>query len=71
MLEPDPSMSQTQRRRVAVLGQLPGGEPCTLLFLQDKVGDGWQCYRLGLTKDAISLSGAEVRKIVRVLSGES
>lgn len=67
--EPEPPVSQTGRRRVAVLGQLPNGEPCTLLFVQAP-GGGWDLYRLGVTKDAIHLADVDVRKIVRVLSGE-
>lgn len=64
--EPEPWISQTEHKRVAVEGRLVGGEPCTLLFVQDSDG-GWQCYRFGLPGEAILLTGAEVRKIARVL----
>ena len=69
MPEPEPWVSQTGRRRVAVWGELPNGEPCTLLFRQ-AAGGGWDCYRLGITKDAIRITDVDVRKIVHVLSGE-
>lgn len=67
--ELEPWISQTRHRRVAVLGRLPNGDPCTLLFVQDPNG-GWQCYRFGLTSEAISLTDDDGRKIASVLGDQ-
>ncbi|MGH3917338.1 MAG: hypothetical protein ACRDTC_28590 [Pseudonocardiaceae bacterium] len=62
---PDPLpaswVSQTRRRRVAVLGELDG-KPCTLLFVREESG-GWLRYRYGLNSEAIRFSDADARKI--------
>ncbi|MGH3915438.1 MAG: hypothetical protein ACRDTC_18825 [Pseudonocardiaceae bacterium] len=66
--DPDPWISQTQRPRIAVVGQFAhGGSACTLLFVRDQ--HGWLVYRLGLLEDAIRLSDADVRKIAEGLGG--
>ena len=67
MTKPEPWISQTKHKRVAVEGRLAGGQACTLLFVQNPDG-GWQCHRFGLPGEAILLTAADIRKIAHVLS---
>lgn len=64
---PEPWISQTRRPRVAIESRLPGGDPCTLLFVRDS--DGWLCCLLGLDDATIRLTDTDALKIADVLGG--
>lgn len=61
----EPWISQTRWPRVAVESRLPGGEPCTLLFVRDP--GGWLCSLLGLDGATIRLTTTDAVKIANVL----
>lgn len=63
---PEPWISQTEHRRVAVEGRLVDGSTCTVLFVQDP--DGWLLYPYGLDGGAVRLTGAGVATIAEGLS---
>jgi len=60
-------ISQTDRRRVAVVGQLvSGGGSCTMLFVRDH--QGWLLYRLGLDGQTVRFTDDAARQISDGLS---
>lgn len=69
MLPPEPIISQTQKTRCAVEGQLAnGGGACTVVLIRE--GADWLFYPHGVTGLAVHITGPSATKVARTILGE-
>lgn len=63
----DPWVSQTNRRRVVIEGQLSTGGPCTVLF--EEHPDVWLLWPFGFDQGPVHLAKDAVRRAAQQLLG--
>lgn len=63
--EPDGWVSQTDRRRITVVGQVVEGGRCTVQLVQETGGPGWLLYAYGLDGGAVQLTATDIERFAR------
>ncbi|MGH3939671.1 MAG: hypothetical protein ACRDTG_13780 [Pseudonocardiaceae bacterium] len=63
--EPVKWISQTDRRRITMMGQLVEGGSCTVQLVQDTDGQGWLLYPYGLDGGVIRLTDNNIERFGR------
>lgn len=63
--EPGGWVSQTDLRRITMVGQLVEGGSCTIQLVQEARGQGWLLYPYGLEGEAVHLTDNDIERFGR------